>query len=457
MTTRLACHAVIAAALFLLAGTSLAQTGSPDQDQPAAAASLSKEAIRTLIQQGKYEAASTSLRHLAESRPEDTNSRFLLAFSLIEHSRQVGTKEMQEALLDEAIAVLHAILINHPGLVRVRLELARAFFYKKEDGLSRKHFERVLAGKPPAPVAANIQRFLNEIRARKRWSMYLGSTLKPSSNIGRNSETEIINIFGLPFRRDTVEEEKSGVGLSVWAGGGYWYPLAPRLRLRFGTDLAREEYPGKEYDQSFLGVHAGPEWFLDANTSVSLLLDARRRWLVTTPYYFDFGARSEIKHRLNRRLWLTGRASWHDREYREADYLDGSVLSVSVDGNWILMPTLRLEAALGYSDEHTTTKMWRHDTRWGRIGASMSLPRGFTVGGSTEFRRTRYEGNWFPFTSGTPRKDRTKIYRASVHNRAFTLYGFSPQFVLTHEEKNTNSQVYGYDSTSGEIRFVRQF
>ena len=440
--------------LFLLAtGAVLA---SNEELQPSSTPDESM--ARALINKGQFEEALTLLRPLTKAHAKHTNLHFLLGLAAIEHSRLIqASKEEREALLDEAIATLHAILINHPGLVRVRLELARAFFYKEEDSLSRKHFEYVLAGNPPAPVVANVQEFLNEIQARKRWSIYIGSTLKPSTNIGRNSETEIINIFGLPFRRDTVEEEKSGIGLSVWAGGGYWYPLGERLRLRFGSDLAREEYPGKEFDQSFLGVHVGPQWLLGANTSVSLLADVRRQWRITSPYNFDFGVRSEIKHRLTRRILLSGQASWYDREYRTLDYLDGSTLNLSVKGTWVLMPTVRLEAAVGYADDHTEAKNWRHDTRWGRIGASVILPRGYTVGGSTEFRRTRYEGNWFPFTSGGPRKDRTKILRASVFNRAFTLYGFSPQIAITHEEKDTNSQVYGYDGTSGEIRFVRQF
>ncbi|MDE0411179.1 MAG: surface lipoprotein assembly modifier [Gammaproteobacteria bacterium] len=437
---------------LLAVGTAFASSAEP-QPSPA-----DESKARALLNNRQFDEALTILRPLAKAHPERTNLHFLLGLAAIERSRLAETsKEEQEALLDEAIATLHKLLVNHPKLERVRLELARAFFYKKEDSLSRKHFKRVLAGNPPPPVAENIQRFLNEIRARKRWSVYLGSTLKPSSNIGRNSETEIINIFGLPFRRDEVEEKKSGVGLSVWAGGGYWHPLAERLRLRFGTDLAREEYPGKEEDQSFLGIHAGPEWLVNAKTSVSLLADARHLWRITSPYYLDFGVRSEIKHRVNRRLWLKGQASWHDRDYRKLDYLDGSTLSLSVNGTWIALPTVRLEGALGYADEHTKSNVWRHDTRWGRIGTLVALPRGFTVGGSAEIRRTRYEGNWFPFTSGVPRKDRTNIYRASVYNRAFTLYGFSPQFVITHEEKDTNSQVYGYDSTGGEIRFVRQF
>ena len=55
------------------------------------------------------------------------------------------------------------------SLVRVRLELARAFYLKGEDSLARRHFE---AGPWPASVpdgscGSTFTRFLAEIRARK--------------------------------------------------------------------------------------------------------------------------------------------------------------------------------------------------------------------------------------------------------------------------------------------------
>ena len=80
------------------------------------------------------------------------------------------------------------------------------------------------------------------------------------------------------------------------------------------------------------------------------------------------------------------------------------------------------------------------------------------MGGSGELRWTNYEGNWFPFTrDGAPREDRTRILRATVHNRAFTLYGFSPQLVVTNEARDTNAQLYDYKRTRAELRAVRQF
>ena len=456
MTIKPVCHVLAAATLFLLFAASAANAADEGADQPPA--TLSEGEARALISNGKFNEALAILRPLAKAHPKHTNIHFLLALSAIENSRSADTSEEdQEVLLDEAIAVLHAILIDQPDLERVRLELARAFFYKREDRLARRHFERVLAGEPPAPVAANIRRFLVEIRARRRWSMYLGGAVTPSTNIGRASDAETINIFGFPFRRDADEPRRSGVGLSVWTGGEYHFPLGERLRLRLGSDAAREEYPGTRFDQTFLSGHAGPLWLVNRDTSVSLVADARRRWLATSPYYLDLGARSEIRHRLNRRITLTGRASWYDREYRVQDILDGSILDFSLEGTWLVTPTIQTNAAVGYADEHTDAKTWRNDTRWGRIGVSVALPRGFTLSGSGEYRKTEYEGNWFPFTDGSSRKDRTEVLRVSIHNRAFTLYGFSPQLVVSHEERKTNAQVYDYNRTNGEVRLVRQF
>ena len=74
--------------------------------------------------------------------------------------------------------------------------------------------------------------------------MYFGAALTPDSNIGSASEERIIHILGLPFRRDAEELTTSGIGLSVWTGGEYHYPLRDRVRLRAGADLSRREYAG---------------------------------------------------------------------------------------------------------------------------------------------------------------------------------------------------------------------
>ena len=48
-------------------------------------------------------------------------------------------------------------------------------------------------------------------------------------------------------------------------------------------------------------------------------------------------------------------------------------------------------------------------------------------------------------------------FSLSVLNRAFTLYGFSPQLALIHDTRLTNAQAQDYDRNRAELRFVRQF
>ena len=95
-----------------------------------------------------------------------------------------------------------------------------------------------------------------------------------------------------------------------------------------------------------------------------------------------------------------------------------------------------------------------------RVGAgvSVALPEGFTVSGGGDYRWTNYEPGWFPHVPDNgARKDETWSARASVYNRGFTLMGFSPELGVVHEVRSTNAQLYDYERTSGELRFVRQF
>ena len=414
---------------------------------------------QALVREGRFAEALAVLRPLAEANPGHPDILFFLGLAAAERSRKpdVAEKE-QEALLDEAIRSYLTMLIREPGLVRVRLELARAFFLKGEDDLSRRHFERVLAGDPPPAVAANVRRFLSQIRARRRWSGYAGFALAPDTNIGGTSDERIIYIRGLPFRRDADELTTSGIGVSVWAGGEYQYPLGERLRLRAGGDISRRDYSGSRFDQTFVAGHAGPRWLLGANTEASVLASLRRRWYANDRDYDALGVRIEGGHRFARGVTASARASWHERRYRTRDFLDGPVVAASLGGVWVITPIVRADAALGWGRERPESERWRHERRWLRAGAAVALPWGFTVGGSGELRWTDYEGNWFPHTSGGEvREDRTRSLRASVHNRALTLYGFSPQLALVHEVRKTNAQLYDYKRLGGELRFVRQF
>ena len=414
---------------------------------------------RALIESGRYSEALQVLRPLAPAHPDRTDVLFLLGLAALGAAQVPETAESEQtAFLGEAVAAFHAILIDRPGLVRVRLELARAFYLKGDDDQSREHFERVLAGRPPPTMAANIQRFLEAIRARRRWTGHFGATLAPDSNINTASDEKVIYIHGLPFHRDADATARSGLGAVLWGGREYQHPLSRRLRLRTGADLARREYAGSKFDQTFLSAHVGPRWLVGQATEISLLGSARRRWTGGKSHSHALGTRLEAIHRFSRQLATHGRASWHQREYEQDASLNGPHTALSVGGIVQATPTVRVEAIIGSTRERPRSPLWRNSGRWVRLGGSVDLPRGFTVGVSGDLLWTRYKGSWAPFTpDGSARKDRTRVLRASVLNRSFTMFGFSPQLVLVNEIRTSNAQLYDYRRNRAELQFVRQF
>ena len=65
---------------------------------------------------------------------QDLDALFRNGMAAVEQAYAETDDDRRDALLDEAITAFRAMLVSRPDLVRVRLELARAFFLKGEDG-----------------------------------------------------------------------------------------------------------------------------------------------------------------------------------------------------------------------------------------------------------------------------------------------------------------------------------
>ena len=74
---------------------------------------------------------------------QDLDALFRAGMAAVEEAYAETDDDPRDALLDEAIVAFRAMLVERPDLVRVRLELARPFFLKGEDGVARRHFEDV--------------------------------------------------------------------------------------------------------------------------------------------------------------------------------------------------------------------------------------------------------------------------------------------------------------------------
>ena len=448
------CALLAALAVLLVPAITMAQT----QDLSHLSDDPEVVHARLLVLNDRFDTALEVLRRIELSDSNRIDVLFLAGLATMGAAEERESAADREALLDEAIAALRAILVERPDLVRVRLELARAFFLRGEDELASEHFERVLAGGLHPVAVANVRRFLNQIRERRRWRGNFGFSVAPDSNIGAASDSDIIYIFGLPFQREGAETARSGVGLSIWSGAEYQYPLAERMRLRMGVDASRQEYEGGRFDSTSLSTHLGPRWLIDRDTEASLLATAERRWATGSTTSRAQGARLEFRRRMSQRVTARGRLSWKDLSNYGGSSRNGPVTSLSLGGDWNVSSVTRLYGDIGYDKERTAAEVWRNHTRSIRTGFSVDLPQGYTVGGSGQLRWTDFRGNWGIYTpGGTTRSDRTRTLRVSTHNRGLEWFGFSPELALVNEARKTNAQLYDFRRNRLEIGFQRQF
>ena len=440
------------------------------EDRPGQPPSSGVAEARSLISAGNFDEALAILRPLARGSRVESRVIFHIGLAAVGAAQQPDVaQERREDLLDEAIAAFRAMLIRRPDLVRVRLELARAFFLKGEDRLATRHFEQVLAGNQAEATVHKVNGFLKLMRARKRWSLRVGMALAPDSNIsaGTHEQTIVLDTVGRnrhDFR--AADEPESGIGISVWASGEYQYPLsdsgtgsgASRWRLRAGADVSRREYRSYEFDTMTVSGHVGPRWLIGRASEVSLLASARQSWLADEVEFRDRGIRVEGRHRFHRRTTVSLNASRYERRYDASSHLDGPLTDISAGVGWVATPTMRIDTGLGWASQRTELELQRHTRRWVHLGVTAHLPWGFTVGGAGTLSWTDYPADWPPFVlGGGPRHDLTRSIRLNAYNRAFTLEGFSPQVSLVQEQRTSNAQLHGYRRISAELRFVRLF
>ena len=433
------------------------------QEETNASVGESIETAKIHIHQGDWETALTLLKpHAKDSRA--VALLFEVSLVLITASQNPQfTKEEQHTFLDHAITSFHSILVANPGLVRVRLELARALFFKEQDALAQREFKRVLAGDIPPQVEVNVQRFLDVIRARRRWSAYGGFALAPDTNIGQASEQRVIEIdFGgikLPFTRDDPPPT-SGVGIRIYGGGEYQHPLNDKTRLRLGAGFTHRGYRSQLYDSTTFRIHAGPRFQVSERTQISLLTTAARRWNAKEHAYDDLGFRIEGRYWPGRRSLITMDLARRERHWTGAQGADrdGPLTDLSLGGRYQATSTLTFNGSVSWGRDWPAHSGLRTRSRAFRFGASQDFSQGITIGINGSLNKLEYDTRRTT-ADGSRRRDRTTDFSISVTKRDLVIGGFSPRLSIGKARRNSNNvpDDQDYKRTYSDISFVRQF
>lgn len=305
----------------LIAAPALAQ-------QPGQAVAISETgAAQLLIANGRLDDARKLLEHILSSRPEDRDALFLL-----------GNVAVAQNRYDEAVSLFRHLLVLEPDAERVRLELARAFFFQGDYQNSDRQFRFARAGDIPDIAKQNIDHFLGAISRLKEWTFDFAFGLAPDTNQNAATSASQIQIFGLPLALDPSARSQSGVGLAGSASGE-WSPLvSDNIKARVGAGISRIEYSGGNFDDMTLSGYAGPQ-FLYSDWDFSLLATGFQRWYANKSFVSGVGGKLAGEYGITSDLLAGGSFGIQAVTDRFTPQQSGTLFTTQAQAAYVLSPS----------------------------------------------------------------------------------------------------------------------
>ena len=431
---------ILSLGVALVAGAA----GAQEDPSPSLSAESLIEAARAALEQGNVDDAAFLLEGIGAGEGDIDAVDFL-------H----GTVALHRGEWQAAIERFRAILARDPDLLRVRLDLALAYFNAGEDGSAARHFRQAL-GAEDLPEAARVRAlaFLDLIRRRKTWSVTGSLALAPDTNINNATSARSVELFGLPAQLSEDARETSGIGLNANIGGGYEARLAPDLRFRTSASLRTRTYSESQFNDRTLSLRAGPRLLFERfDLRPELTAQGRELGGETYSRALGLGLASDW---LIAPAWRLSGSAGAERIAYEGFLGDGTIYTATLGlGHAFDQATLlRADTSFRRETVERAAYSWRESVV--ELSATRELPEGFVVTAGPSYRWRAYDAP-LRTLSREPREDETLAGRITVSNRHIALFGFMPEITIRYEERDSNVDLYDYDRVVGEFGVVRTF
>jgi outer membrane protein len=399
--------------------------------------------VQAMIAARDYEDAEVILRQRIRDNPRDAGAHFLL-----------GMIAVRRGSLTAAAAEFRAALAINPGLVRVRLELARVLFRQGNYRSALRHFQLAEASNLPPAVRVNVDRFLGAIRNAKAWSYNVDFAVAPDSNINAATSAREAIIFGLPFTLDDQARRHSGIGLSVSGNVEFAPRVSSLLRFRMGALASRRDYRANSFDDDYYGVYAGPRLQLGA-FDISLLGTAGRRFYGRRLNQRSAGGRLEASYYASPTTAAVLTVLSEHLQFPALPLEDGWLTAVDAGVVKAVTPVSSISGDLGVIRQTARAPTLSSRGLFAALGYRRELRDGFGLDVQPTISYSVY-GAVDPFF-GKRRRDATEQVAVSVTNQKFAIWQFTPRLTYRFTKRASSISLYSFTQSRIEIGLTTDF
>ncbi len=361
-----------------------------------------------------------------------------------------------------AIAIFQSILASDPSLMRVRLELARAYFLDEQWNRSRSEFFKVLSGDIPEPVRQKVLGFIRAIDARRgfEWDFEIGVKRLGST---RNYDTDEIDLdfsgITLPATLDRSDESPYGIGYSgsaLWRTSLDSISSKERLVVAFGEvfsfgDLSEE----KTYRDVTIGVRGGARFVFPESTAViSPVLTTR--YLADESFENRLGMEVAFERRNLNAYSIFGSISG----YRVDNKLDETFSGNSAIARLGMRRSFGGKSTIGVALYGETKSTERDIDTYTIAGleafGSFDVGRGYVVEPRVYLAKKAFQ-DINPLFVGNPDEDQYGAMLRVEKRNYIVGNGFVPFAELEYNRVNSGINAFSYNETLFNVGFTNAF
>lgn len=392
------------------------------------------------IVEGRSAEAEALLRSLEQAFPNDPDVAFLQ-----------GQAALQRKDYAAAAALFRRLLTRDPGLLRVRLELARALFLAGDYDAARYHFLLLLGQDLPETTRQNVYSFLQRIDTRTTW-LSLTLMLGPDTNPNFATNEENVDIFGLPFVLSPSARAQKSIGLTGIVQTRYTF--GPENRNLVRGYLEVRDFSGSYADYGYAQVTAGrsfvpgnDSWIVEAGPLYSSYQDRPLYW----------GGLVNINHAspITNRLLSSQTVTVKRLAYFDYDDLTSTQLWLSGLLRYALTPASGVSMSLSAARNAARVGEFSYNTlTWG-IGYGIELPRYFNADVWLNVGRYGYDDESPLF--GLVRRDRLMSLDVTLVARDWAWLGFAPMLTAGFSDNDSTIDLLDYKRQYLSVGVTRSF
>lgn len=399
--------------------------------------------VGRLIDAGRYDDALALLRRLEADGAGGIERDFLdgmLALARKDYHR--------------AEAMFRRILQGNPSLVRVRLELARTLFLERKDEEADYHFKLAIAARPEPAVIINIGRFREAIRVRRAWRFNINLGIAPDSNINSATNTERVEILGLPFQLSPDARARSGTGIIAGADASVRLWRESKVPVYLGTYGRMVRYPDHDFDDYYISGEAGPEFRLSGGR-LRVAATGLQRWYGGKPLVTSIGGGFNFDKIIDGKLGIEAALAVRRNAYFGRDDVDGWDIEASAAINKAVG---RSTLGFAYASVQRSIASDPGQSNWqGKLGLGVLKEIGWGLRPQVSVEVARQVNDAPLVLFGSTRRDWRLQANASIYKRDWNIAGFAPSLKLSWTRNISTLAIYNQRRLRAEFGIAKAF